>query len=351
MRDIALSRVDIQSNFRAVVMLRVSSSIFVRVTFALFAFTAALTAMPVYASESTEPRFVSITIDNDFFAGYDQHYTNGFQVAFLIDRSDMPDFVRRLPLIRGSIDPQFTFAVGQRIYTPANTNVAKPDPNDRPYAGWLYVVADARTTAGSAVDHVLVSLGTVGPASLARQTQSAAHHAFSSRAAPGWDTQIRNAPTFMVGFERAWPGMSHLSFAGSEFDISPRVGGVIGNVFTYASIGAVFRLGHHLPNDLPSTHISLGPPRDGYRGASQFGWYLWTGFDGRAVGRNIFLDGSTFDGGAHVHRRPFGADVQAGVALSWPTARLGFSLVQRSREFDSQRGSDRFGQLSVSLAY
>ena len=43
--------------------------------------------------------------------------------------------------------------------------------------------------------------------------------------------------------------------------------------------------------------------------------------------------------------------MQAGIALAWPDARVGFTYIQRSREFEGQPGPDRFGQLTLSLAY
>ena len=76
---------------------------------------------------------------------------------------------------------------------------------------------------------------------------------------------------------------------------------------------------------------------------------MWAGLDGRCVARNMFLDGTR--DGPSVERKPFGYDAQAGVALAWPNARVGFTYIQRSREFDGQVGSDRFGQLTLSLAY
>jgi hypothetical protein len=140
------------------------------------------------------------------------------------------------------------------------------------------------------------------------------------------------------------------SIYGGQVDFSPRIGATLGNVFTYASTGAVLRYGEHLPADLPATQISLGPPRDGYRGTSQFGYYVWTGADFRAVGHNVFLEGSTYADGGHVQRERFGYDLQLGAAMAWPTARLGFSFVRRSREFEGQHRPDQFGQLTVSFA-
>jgi lipid A 3-O-deacylase len=294
---------------------------------------AALITLPgVALSQEMPAKLAALTLENDFFAGYDHHYTNGVQAAFVVS-------------------PRTVVAFGQRIYTPTNTDSRIPDPSDRPYAGWLYGMADVRMPADGTIDHLTVSLGVVGPASLARQAQNAVHRVLGEQRTQGWDSQIGTEITAMAGYERAWPRVVSGRLDNRSYDLALRVGGALGNVFTYANAGAVLRYGRHLPDDLPVTHISLGPPRDGYRGTSEFGWYVWAGFDGRAVARNIFLDGNTFKDSAGVGRKRLGYDTQLGVALSWPNARVGFTMIQRSREFDGQRGNDRFGQLALSLAY
>jgi hypothetical protein len=155
----------------------------------------------------------------------------------------------------------------------------------------------------------------------------------------------------MAGYERAWPAVIQGTFGSHHWDVAVRVGAMAGTPLTYADAGAVVRFGSNLPTDLPVTHISLGPPRDGFRGAAQFGWYVWAGFDAHAVGYNSFLQATTYSGGGHVDRRNFGADAQAGVAAVWPRARVGFTIIQRTKEFTGQAGNDRFGQLAVSFAY
>src|SRR5262249_31625073 len=202
-----------------------------------------------------ETRFASLTFENDFFAGYDRHYTNGVQLALLADLRNAPEWIRD-----ASADPQAVVAIGQRIYTPTNTDVAHPDPGDRPYAGWLYAMGDLRTRAGPTIDHLTVALGIVGPASGARETQNNVHSALAEQPSLGWDTQVRNRPTFMAGYERAWPKVAQGSFGSHQYDVALRVGGALGTPMTYADVGAVLRFGSHLPNDIPVTHISLGPP-------------------------------------------------------------------------------------------
>lgn len=309
-------------------------------------FLLAAFAFGLATSSFAETRFTSFTFENDFFAGYDKHYTNGMQAAFLQDLYGAPSWLRSL-----SADPQAVIAIGQRIYTPTNTDVRIPEPYDRPYAGWVYAMGDLRTRAAPTIDHLTVTVGVVGPASGARRTQNGFHELMHCTTVQGWDTQVRNRVTLMAGYERAWPAVAQGTFANRQVDLSVRIGANAGTPLTYADVGAVLRYGSHLPSDIPVTHISLGPPRDGFRGTPQFGWYVWAGLDARAVAYNSFIQASTFSGGPHVSREKLGNDVQVGIAFAWPRARVGFTMVQRSNEFKGQQGSDRFGQLALSFAF
>ena len=319
------------------------SSRFIRWMAAAAALAASLAgASGAYA----ETRFTSFTFENDFFCGFDRHYTNGVQAAFLTDLDKAPQWLKSL-----SADPQAVLAVGQRIYTPSDTTLDPPDPHDRPYAGWAYLMGDLRTRADRVIDHVTVAVGVVGPASGAKQAQNNIHRLLDEDGSRGWDTQVRNRPTFMAGYERAWPSVVHGDLGERQWDVAVRAGAMVGTPLTYADSGLVLRYGSNLPTDIPVTHISLGPPRDGFRGAPQFGWYAWAGFDAHATAYNSFLEASRYSGGANVERKPLGADTQLGVAAVWPRARIGFTLIQRSKEFTGQTGNDRFGQLAISIAY
>src|SRR4051794_5086452 len=109
---------------------------------------------PALALGEERPRFASFTIENDFFAGQDRHYTNGLQAAFVTPMASLPRGLRALPPFDRSVEPDVVLAVGQRIYTPDDTHRATPDPRDRPYAGWAYVLADVATRREGTLDHV-----------------------------------------------------------------------------------------------------------------------------------------------------------------------------------------------------
>ncbi len=296
---------------------------------------------------AAEPHLVSLTVDNDFFVGLDQHYTSGIQAAFLADIAP----ACCLPPLRWSVDEQALLAVGQRIYTPANTDRDVPDPRDRPYAGWTYLMADVRTRADTVTDHVSVTLGLVGPGSGGRRLQDWFHRSTSEPLSRGWDAQLRNEPTLMVGYERAWPAVAQLALGGGRADLAVRAGAVAGTPFTYAATGAVLRFGPNLPSDLPANPVSLAPSVEGFRGAARFGWYAWVGTEGRVVARNLFVQGNTFRASPGVGLRRFGLDGAAGVVAAWPAVRVGFTLVRRSLEFEGQGGADKYGQLTVSYMY
>jgi hypothetical protein len=305
----------------------------------------------VATAASAQSTFVTLIADNDWFVHKDRHYTGGSHIAFVKDIDTLPALVRGFAPLTWSADHMVALALGQRIYTPSTTNPKPDEPADRPYAGWVYAQADIRTQTGPVVDHLIANVGYIGPAAGGRQVQNISHHILSSRQYPGWGDQLKSEPTLLVGFERSWPALFGRRPGSLALDASPYAGVVAGNVYTYANTGLVVRLGNNLPDDLPVAQLTLGTPRDGYRGAAGFGWYVWLGGDVRAVARNVFIDGSTFRDSPSVDRKPFQYDIQLGVVVAWPKARVGLTVLQRSREFASQVGVDRFGQLSVSFAY
>lgn len=302
----------------------------------------ALTAAPVAAAAGDARPQVTLTGDNDFMAGHDHHYTNGVQLAVSADHLLPP---------RGAGTRRLTLSLGQRIYTPTDKARAQPDPEDRPYAGWLYAMAELSANRGGTIDSLQLSVGVVGPAALARQTQNSYHAVIGANRAQGWGEQLANEPALTVGLQRSWPAKLQGQLGRFSIDLTPRAGFTLGTVYTYAHAGAVLRFGQNLPGDFAATDISLGPPRDGYRpGGNGFGWYAWFGTDVRAVAWNTFLDGNLSGNGPSVERKPGGFDLQAGVALSWQRTRVGFSMVRRSKEFTTQPEADMFGQLTVSFS-
>lgn len=298
----------------------------------------------------------TFSFENDFFSGEDDGYSNGVRVGYLSPENNVPDFVERgadlIPFFPDDGYRRWHAELGQNIYTPSNTNLTNPDPNDRPYAGWLYGSVGVTAENGKTLDNLQFTLGMVGPASGAEQTQKFVHENIMGDDPKGWDYQLKNEVGAMVSYEHKWRSLYEFSPFGYGFDVTPSFGTNLGNVYTDASVGAVVRFGFDLPADYgpPLIRPSI-PGSDFFIPSQSFGWYLFAGANGRAVGRNIFLDGNTFRSSRSVDKEPLVGDFQAGIAFTFDDMRLAYTHVIRSREFETQQENDEFGALTLSVRF
>ncbi len=320
---------------------------------------------PARAASSSwlDDALFNVEIENDFFTprGSDQHYTNGVRLEVLsrpISGSNVPDWSRKpyeaWPAFDLSATRRVGFALGQNIYTPAGTDQRVPDPRDRPYAAWAYLGAILATERADRLDTVELDLGVVGPAAGGREVQNGFHKVINVPKANGWDHQLHNEPGIMLSAERRWRfGAPTVLPAGLEVDAIPIVGASAGNVMTYADAGVMLRIGQGLGVDFGPPRIRPALPGSPGAGAgvNGFGWYLFAGVDGRAVVRDLFLDGNSFRTSPSVDKKPLVADFEMGFAILIGQARVTYTYVQRTPEFHGQPGPDRFGALSFSWRF
>lgn len=241
-----------------------------------------------------------MVLENDLFYNLDRHYTNGIRVIWIPDRSvPTPGWaiklVRLLPWLPEQGKIRHGYAIGQSMYTPSDITITNPSLQDRPYAGWLYGTIAVGVESGRQLDQLEISVGVVGPASLAKQSQKFVHKIVGSNEPQGWGTQLKNEPGVVVNYQHSWRGIANTTLSGNRMDFTPHVGTVLGNVFTYADMGITVRYGERLPADYGPPRIQPGMSGPGdFSPTSNFGWYIFAGVEGRAVARNIFLDGNTF---------------------------------------------------------
>ena len=151
--------------------------------------------------------------------------------------------------------------------------------------------------------------------------------------APAWFYQ--NIGTFPP-FNRHYAGDL------GAFQVGLGVGLALGNVRIDAHAGGMVRAGYNIPNE-------FGVGRTG-RGAD-LGFYIFAGAFGSAVALDIFLDGNTFRDSAHVDKKPFVVDAQAGLALQTGDWRLAYTYVTRTEEFEGQGEQQDFGALALSWRF
>lgn len=317
------------------------------------------------AAAERQPGIFTLVAENDILRGTDKHFTHGTRLSYysgLIREDWLSRVAEVLPFFRHRPEQSWrtNLAVGHNIYTPADITIAAFQPEERPYAGYLYLgLGLVRADPGDGqrsgqIDSFELQLGVVGPLAQAREVQTWWHANVSNPPRPmGWDHELGNEPTLNLYWDRQWRHLLGRKAAsgngGFAADLVPHAGLALGNVDTHLGGGATLRLGTGLSNDNGPPRIRPSLPGAGYfRRIDGWSGYLFIGGEARLVGRNIFLDGNTFRDSHSVGRRILVLDAQYGLVLTRRSVKLAITNIIRSREFSGQQRPDRFTALSLS---
>jgi hypothetical protein len=191
----------------------------------------------------------------------------------------------------------------------------------------------------------------VGPSAQGEEAQRGIHQWLGAPDPQGWDSQLEDEFAFAVSYDRRWRALRVFGdfLGGLEADLTPSAGASLGTLRTEARVGLAARIGQRIDSD-------YGPPRvrpslagvEHFRGGP-LSWSVFAGVQGRAVGRNLFLDGNTFEDSASVDRNPFVLDMQTGISISAGSVRLAYTYVWRTEEFETQPTRQDFGALALSV--
>lgn len=338
----------------------------------------------------------TLRLENDLFAGTDRNYTNGVALA-LVSRDlagrlrpeCLPQPLGMYARFLGWVDPDFwsdagaasatqnvVVRFGQAMYTPEDKTRTDLIRDDRPYAGLLYLGLawnrriQPQDTHYQMLDTRELTLGVIGPLSLAEQAQDLVHDLRGIDRFNGWNNQLHNEPALQVAWER--------KFRQNLGDVAVQTGwGTdaigsyalrLGNIETAASAGFELRAGWNIPNDFGSYPIRPGaenrPPsaaadlrmsRPQSSRAPRPGAHVFVNVEAKAVAWDFSLDGNLFGASHHVTRRPWVAQAAAGISSQWLLRGHGVKLalmrVWRSREFEEQRGHHAFGSVALSVEF
>lgn len=310
--------------------------------------------------QTPAPAVITGMTENDLYApdNRDRHYTNGLRFGWMSADDDVPRWARSLaddlPLLDPAAPHRIGWTLAQAMFTPQDKAASTPILNDRPYAAWLYGGMKLQSESLRRLDTIELDLGVVGPAALGKQAQNDWHQLIGASAANGWSHQIKNEPGIDLLFERLWrlPLTEHAEDGALGVDVVPNAVGSLGNIYTYGSAGFQIRFGNALRADFGPPRISPSVPgSDSFHPVDGFGWYVFAGTEGRAVLRNITLDGNTFARSQSVRKRPLVGDLQGGFALLYNNVRLAYTLTARSKEFYGQHSLDYFGSIELSVAF
>lgn len=317
--------------------------------FAMWLFAPCVAAQSADQEERARRRLThAFYIENDDLLtdrGSDRNYTNGFRYtrdynydiwriqrlgrlfAWVPSHYNCARFVPTDPPHEKCVSTSFHF--GQQFYTPDKIDQLELIPDDRPYAGWLYVGGAWAASTASGLVRTDVYLGVTGEWSFAEEFQTAWHRIVDATAPLGWENQIGKRVGLIVGHSRHWAWDPH-SDGKRWLEVVPYVGANGGNILVDGYGGARIKAGYNIARDWLQTGIA---PRVGGRGTDA-GWFEAYGVadvQARGVLYNAFLDAADL----HVLERE-GFVGEGGVGFGVRLGRFSFSFRKAwvSREYE-----------------
>lgn len=313
-------------------------------------------AIPAFSTElyaGQAPSAFSVRWENDAFGGTDANYTNGMSMALTRTGGGILGGV--WDLFKDTGGRRFaTYELGQLQFTPNDLDRINPDPNDRPYAGFLYLGLTTYLQSAESLHGVKLFVGVVGPASLSEAAQESAHHILGDKKPIGWAYQLKNEPivNLLYEYRHKFPLTPRDSLIG--VDLIPMGGAMLGNFLIQAQVDAQLRIGYHLPDDFGTTSLRgigyLPFPQDDVTPHS-WGIYAFAGGGANLVARNITLDGNSFATSRSVDRRLFLPAAEFGASFWTRRFQTTFSYVMWGKEFYGQKERDYFGSILFSYFF
>ncbi len=314
----------------------------------------AFAAMPALARD----QIITVTSENDAYTrSGDSNYTNGLRISWLDAGNTPPAWLHQLdewvPLLRLSATTVPVYSLGHNLYTPGDLKPFTSQPAARPYAAHLYGSVGVSSGDLQQVDDVELSLGWVGPGAMGSLVQGRYHELIGAQKPNGWEYQLDDEPTLNAAWQRRWPRRLGITVGRGLISTMPYTGASLGNARTHTTAGAIlsWRSDRDQLADLP-IRVAPGLPGTGYfTNAKGINWVLFVGAEGRAVARDIFLDGNSFQSSQSVRKKNLVTDLSAGVMLTYQGYQVGYTTVYRSKEYFGQPQAQVFGALSLGYKF
>lgn len=321
--------------------------------------SAAASELPFAEQELEDPdTFVTITVENDLFAGKDGGYTNGIGYSWgrgpyqTLDETKSPEWLQSMAHVFGVHDDAehfnaASYSIFQGIQTPSDITNPNFEPDDLPYAGILGWRGTIHSWTKTRADQFNLVLGMVGPASLAEQSQKLVHKITGSDEPMGWDYQLHNEPVFALQARRSWRheiknGDGH----GVDFIGILEASG--GNYTSYLAGTYMIRWGLNLDRSHAAISVLPGREINPLAGTNSEEYYVFFGVQPRYVFNDIFVDGNTFRDSPSVTIKNERLIYSTGFVWNWKDWGLLFSIAETTSTFEERKGNGRFGSLSIS---
>ena len=304
-----------------------------------------------------EADWYAFTMDNDFFVGNDNGYTNGMFFTW-IDTPDnnKPEIGFLARAMKWSLPDDDTPArefdiktIGQVMITPDDITLDPPipPPDDLPYGGLLFYGDTFVRVHERYADRIAVTIGVVGELSLAEHTQEFVHDIIDSDEPCCWDTQLDDEVVFQVSRGRVW--RSWVSDGGNA-DLLLSADAQLGTISS--SVGAAFMVRYGAQIERTYATALLVGSRTANPFAVENGWYVFGGLRASYLANHIFLDGSKSydDTFQEIDYQNDMLGYTAGLAYSWKNWSFTFALndLNANEDDDSADEFTEYGTFTLA---
>lgn len=297
----------------------------------------------------------TFSLENDLFVGEDSRYTNGIGIIYgkgLFDEFTPEIMPRWLYSLVGhtyinQIDDRkraIVYGLFQVMQTPEDITTSELQVDDLPYAGLLAGQSEFYAMNDFLSDRITLTLGVVGPLSLAEQAQKTIHKAIGSQEPRGWRHQLRNEPVAMIELQRGYRLWHTDSARRVEFDAVALGSGSMGNLLSEAAGTLVFRMGNNLVDSFPVVSVQPNRVVNPIAFASEFSWDIFAGLRAAYVFNDISVDGNTFTDSHSVELDH--TQSQYSIGVNWNLANWAFTVTVS--EFRNVSDADPFGSFSIT---
>ncbi len=318
----------------------------------------------------TEDEVISwrkFSFENDaivIFDPSDEGYTNGFLFSWgennFNDFSSLalPDWIRYITawtyINQGDKkNYSVTYGIAQLMYTPDELEESALIEDDRPYAGTLLWGSKIRSYGHNRANSLGLTVGLVGPASLAEQSQTLMHQLIGATEPKGWDNQINNELVFRIEGEHIERFYVH-SFSDSlSFDSSAYSKLGVGNLRSEVGTGLTLRFGNMLDQSYAMISPNSSNSITGLNASvtDKFDWQIFTTVYASYLFNDITLTGNTFSDSHSVELEHEQFMISIGTAIIYNNWGVTFSVHHSNDQFVGQKSASKYGSLTLSYHY
>jgi len=283
--------------------------------------------------------------ENDAYLGFgsDRYYTNGLFINY-------SHALRQADTTESVVKRTWEAEIGQSIYNAQTGAVPNISYVDRPFAGFLYGSVkmnwfkkdESQFSAG-------LTIGTIGPNSLAQDAQELLHDAVGFYEINGWQYQVKNE----LGINARFEYKRLLARPGKSTDFSAAGQASLGTTFSSAAAGVLFRAGE--------INKLFGSASTGSRISNQQGsvvpdkeFFFYTQPMLQFVAYDATIQGGMFrdDKGAVTYTpRRIVYSQELGVKYAKERWLLSFSAIFKTKELKSQVKSHQYGSASLFYSF